>query len=310
MAARALFFGLAALALVPGVPTWAALVAGIVFGLTIPHPFAAQTKRVTTWLLQASIVGLGAAMSLDTVLRVGARGVSQTFITITLTVFTSLALARLFSLERVTSLLIGVGTAICGGSAIAAVSPVIGAKPHQTSVALAVVFLLNAVGLAAFPALGHAFELDPASFGLWSALAIHDTSSVVGASMQFGDEALRIGTTVKLARALWIVPLTLVIGRFVKSPEPNQPAKRPWFILGFLAMAALVTWVPALHDVGTQLAAIARQVLVATLFLIGTGITREALRTTGLKPVLLGVMLWLAVSIASLTAIRLGWLTS
>jgi uncharacterized integral membrane protein (TIGR00698 family) len=303
---RAVFVVLALASLLPVVPAWAALLAGLGFGLTVEHPFPAKTKQASTWLLQGSVVGLGAAMNLEVVLRVGAQGVGQTLLAITATLAVSVALAKAFGTERVTSLLIGVGTAICGGSAIAAVAPAIGAKSHQVSVALAVVFLLNAAALVLFPAIGYAVGLSEPAFGLWSALAIHDTSSVVGASMQFGETALQVGTTVKLTRALWIVPLTLVLARLVKSEDGAKGTKKPWFILGFLAVAALVTWEPMLSEVGKGLAAVARQVLVLTLFLIGTGVNRVALKTVGARPLVLGVVLWGLVGGSTLALIQAG----
>lgn len=311
MPRRVFFITLAALALTPWVTAPLALVAGALLALTLGNPFPKQTRTAQTWLLQASVVGLGAAMNLSVVLRVGAAGVAQTAIAITLTLALSWLLARALRAETTTSLLIGVGTAICGGSAIAAVAPAIGARPQQTSVALAVVFLLNAAALVLFPPLGRMLSLSPAAFGLWSALAIHDTSSVVGASLQFGDEALAVGTTVKLTRALWIIPLTLVLARLWPPAEP-QGAKptRPWFILGFIAVAALVTWVPALQVPGQVLAAISRQVLVLTLFLVGAGVSREALRAVGVRPIVLGLSLWLVVASASLAAMKLGWLVA
>jgi uncharacterized integral membrane protein (TIGR00698 family) len=299
---------LAAASLLPWVPTWAALLAGLVFGLTVEHPFAAKAKQAQTYLLQGSVVGLGAAMNLAVVVKVGLNGVGQTLIAITATLLVTMAAAKLLRIERITSLLIGVGTAICGGSAIAAVAPAIGAKSHQTSVALAVVFLLNAVALVIFPPIGHAAGLEPAAFGLWSALAIHDTSSVVGASMQFGEEALQIGTTVKLTRALWIVPLTFVLARLVKPEDGKSESKKPWFILGFLVMAALVTWVPALAETGQVVARVARQVLVLTLFLVGAGVNRAALKSVGVRPLVLGVGLWFLVSVTTLALIRAGLL--
>jgi uncharacterized integral membrane protein (TIGR00698 family) len=306
---RVFFFVLAASTLTPWVSAPMALGAGAVFALTLGNPFPKQTAKVQTWLLQASVVGLGAAMNLETVLRVGASGVLQTALAIGLTLSLAWVLARTFRVESTSALLIGVGTAICGGSAIAAVAPAIGAKPQQTGVALAVVFVLNAVALVLFPALGHVFSLSPASFGLWSALAIHDTSSVVGASMQFGEEALAVGTTLKLTRALWILPLTLVLARVWPRPEAAARApKRPWFILGFLVVAALVTWVPALQAPGRVVAGVSRQVLVLTLFLVGAGVSREALRALGARPFVLGVSLWVVVAGASLAAVKLGWL--
>ncbi|MBL8917979.1 MAG: putative sulfate exporter family transporter [Myxococcaceae bacterium] len=304
MTRRVLFFALAAGALLPWVPTWVALLAGLAFGLSVEHPFPDQAKKAQTYLLQASVVGLGASMNLAVVLRVGVQGIGQTLVAITATLLAALGLARLFKTEQVTSLLIGVGTAICGGSAIAAVAPAIGAKPHQTSVSLAVVFLLNAVALVVFPPIGHAAALDAPQFGLWSALAIHDTSSVVGASMQFGEQALQVGTTVKLTRALWIVPLTLVLARLAKAEDGGKSTKKPWFILGFLAVAALVTWVPALTEPGQVVARVARQVLVLTLFLIGASVNRAALKAVGVRPLVLGVVLWLLVSVTTLWLIH------
>lgn len=309
MPRRVFFIVLAALSLTPWVTAPLALIAGVVFALTFGNPFPQKTKTVQTWLLQLSVVGLGAAMNLSVVLRVGAAGVMQTAIAITLTLALAWLLARALRAEPTTSLLIGVGTAICGGSAIAAVAPAIGARPQQTSVALAVVFLLNAAALVIFPPLGRLFSLDPAAFGLWSALAIHDTSSVVGASLQFGEEALAVGTTVKLTRALWIIPLTLVLARLWPRAEASgAKPTRPWFILGFIVVAALVTWVPALAAPGKGLAALSRQILVLTLFLVGAGVSREALKAVGLRPILLGLFLWFGVASASLGAMRLGWL--
>jgi uncharacterized integral membrane protein (TIGR00698 family) len=309
-APRAVVFALLFVAsLTPWVTAPLALVAGLVFALSWGNPFPKETKTLQTFLLQGSVVGLAAGMELGVVLRVGALGVGQTLVTLSLTLGLAAVLTRALRTEATTSLLVGVGTAICGGSAIAAVAPAIGAKPHQTSVSLAVVFLLNAVALVVFPAVGSLVHLSPAQFGLWSALAIHDTSSVVGASLQFGPEALAVGTTVKLTRAAWIIPLTLVLARLWKH-ESSEAPKRPWFILGFVAMAALVTWVPVLRPAGQLLATLSRQALVATLFLVGAGVSREALKTVGARPLVLGVVLWLAVAAASLGAIELGWLVA
>ncbi|MEW5742761.1 MAG: putative sulfate exporter family transporter [Myxococcota bacterium] len=309
-AKKALFLALALVALTPWVTAPLALVAGIVFSLAWGNPFAAQTKQWQTWLLQASVVGLGAGMNLGVVARVGARGVGVTLVGLTVTILLALALARAMKTERTTSLLIGVGTAICGGSAIAAVAPAIGAKSHQASVSLAVVFLLNAAALLVFPAVGHQVHLGPEQFGLWSALAIHDTSSVVGASTLFGPVALAVGTTVKLARALWIIPLTLLLARVWKheATQAGGKPKRPWFILGFVGVAALVTYVPFLEAPGKWVAEGARHVLVLTLFLVGAGVSRDALKQVGARPLVLGVLLWVLVASATLAAILLGWL--
>jgi len=307
-AKKAAFLALAVASLAPVVTAPMALLAGIAFSLLWGNPFPAQTKQWQTWLLQASVVGLGAGMDLLVVARVGGRGVGMTLVGLSLTLGASLVLAKLMKTERTTSLLIGVGTAICGGSAIAAVAPAIGAKSHQASVSLAVVFLLNAAALLVFPRVGTWTHLSPEQFGLWSALAIHDTSSVVGASMLFGPVALAVGTTVKLARALWIIPLALVLARFWKheAAQPGAKAKRPWFILGFVAVAALFTFVPGAKDAGQVVAAGARHVLVLTLFLVGAGVSREALKQVGARPLVLGVVLWVLVASATLAALVFG----
>jgi len=307
MLRNVVFIALALVSLTPWVKAPVALVAGVAFGLLWGTPFTSKLKVAQTALLQASVVGLGAAMNLERVLRVGAAGFAHTALSIAAVFAVGALLSKLLRTERTTSLLVIVGTAICGGSAIAAVAPAVGAKPQQTSVALAVVFLLNALALVLFPAVGHGLSLDPRSFGLWSALAIHDTSSVVGASLQFAPEALSIATTVKLARALWIIPMTLVLSRVWRSNDSASSApKRPWFIAGFVAMAAIVPWIPALRPAGQWVAAASRQVLVLTLFLIGAGVSREALRTVGAKPIALGALLWIAVATLSLAAIRAG----
>lgn len=303
---QGVFFGLVALALLPPVGAAMALLAGLVFALLWSNPFLAKSMQWQTWLLQASVVGLGAGMNLSMVAKTGLAGFGQTLLTLSVTLLLLLVLTRVFNTERTVSLLIGVGTAICGGSAIAAIAPAIGAKNHQSSVALAVVFLLNAVGLVLFPHIGHAVGLSQADFGLWSALAIHDMSSVVGATLDYGSKALEVGTTVKLARTLWIVPLTLVLARLWKR-DPDAvtgPSKQPWFILGFLVAAALATWVPAFAPTGALVAQGARRLLVATLFLVGAGVSRETLGQVGVRPLLLGVVLWGLMATGTLLAIQ------
>ena len=215
--------------------------------------------------------------------------------------------------EPNTSLLITVGTAICGGSAIAAVAPVIRAKSEEVSVSLGIVFLLNALALFIFPAIGHHFHLSESQFGLWSALAIHDTSSVVGANLQYGPHALEVGTTVKLARALWIVPVTLIIGFLTRTQNQTGEGvagkpKRPWFILGFVLISALVTWVPSLQAAGHQVEMIARRLLVLTLFIIGSNLSRKSLKAVGLKPLFQGLLLWMIVGATTLGSLLAGWI--
>ncbi|HJV38834.1 MAG TPA: putative sulfate exporter family transporter [Geothrix sp.] len=303
----------ALLALAPFTPAAAALVGGAALALTLGNPEASLTRRWTHRLLPLAVIGLGADMNLRAVAKAGLHGLGYTALSLALVLALGLWLARTLKVDSETGLLISVGTAICGGSAIAAVAPVIRARDHGISVALATVFLLNAAALVIFPPLGHATGLGQDAFGLWSALAIHDTSSVVGAGLAYGPRALEVATTVKLARALWIVPLTFGIGWVMARREPASadapPVKKPWFIAGFLAMAALVTFVPALQVPGHLVAAAARRVLVLTLFLIGAGLSREALRSVGLRPFLQGLVLWLIVGSLGLGAVKLGWLT-
>ena len=299
----------AGLALAPFTPAAAALVGGALLALSLGNPLQSLTRTWTHRLLPMAVVGLGADMNLRAVAKAGLHGLGYTAFSIALVLALGWWLARLLKVERDAGLLISVGTAICGGSAIAAVAPVLRAREHEISVALATVFLLNAVALVIFPPIGHAAGLSQEAFGLWSALAIHDTSSVVGAGLAYGPRALEVATTVKLARALWIVPLTLGIGwvvarRSEASPD-LPPVKKPWFIAGFLVVAALVTFVPGLHQPGHYVAVAARRVLVLTLFLIGAGLSREALRSVGFRPFMQGLVLWLIVGAAGLAAVKM-----
>lgn len=303
----------AALALLPFVSAAMALVAGILIAVLLGNPFQAFTRKWTHTLLALSVVGLGAGMDLRAVAKAGLTGLGYTVVSITASMALGLWLSKRFKLHRDAGLLVTVGTAICGGSAIAAVAPVIQAEEHDTSVALATVFLLNAVALILFPFIGHTLNLSQHQFGLWAALAIHDTSSVVGAGLAYGPQALSEATTVKLARALWIVPVAFAVGLLwhrgaaeIKAAE--KKAKKPWFILGFIAAAALATYVPVLHQPGHTLSIAAQRALVLTLFFIGANLTREALRKVGLRPFLMGVTLWVLVASLSLAAIRGGWI--
>ena len=296
----------AALCAFPFVSTGAGLLLGLVLALAFGNPYLARTRDLTRTLLALSVVGLGAGMDLRVVARVGAHGLVYTVAGIALALALGALFTRLFAVGRNVGTLISVGTAICGGSAIAAVVPVLRPREHETSVALGTVFLLNAVALFAFPAIGHALGLGDAQFGLWSALAIHDTSSVVGAAVSWGGKAVEIATTVKLARALWIVPLTLAVAfwhRRTSGEDARGKPRRPWFIAGFVAAAARATYVPGLRDACHLTAAIARQALVVTLFLIGASLTRSSIAAVGTRPLLLGVALWIAVASLSLGAI-------
>ncbi len=301
---------LAFLSLMPIIDPVLALVMGVGCTLMLGNPFQLTCEKLPKKLLPLSVIGLGGGMNLIAVLEAGASGFVYTAISITLTIALGLVLARALKVERGSSLLITVGTAICGGSAIAAVAPAIQARSAVIAVSLAVVFILNASALLLFPLIGHMLEMSQHSFGLWTALAIHDTSSVVGEGLKYGEEALQTGTSLKLARALWIVPLVFAIGALYQVPDQEGASrpkhKYPWFILGFLAMAAIVTYVPAVQHVGEWIAFAARRVLVLTLFLIGTNIHADILRTIGAKPFILGILLWGIISAASLAAIQLG----
>src|SRR5215831_3939431 len=287
----------------------AALVCGVALGALVGNPLHSRTQSLTSPLLALSVMGLGAGMDLRVVGRVGLHGIGYTAVGITVALSAGLLLGRVLRTERDTSVLLSAGTAICGGSAIAALAPVLRAEQRQVSVALGVVFLLNSVALVVFPPIGHVLHLSQLQFGLWSALAIHDTSSVVGATLQYGRQALEVGTTVKLTRALWIVPLTVAISAAVArgARERSGPRpKRPWFILGFLAAAALATYVPGLHSAAGAVSEVARRTLVATLFLIGANLTRDTLRTVGFRPLVQGVTLWAVVGTGTLGAILAG----
>lgn len=281
-----------------------ALAGGIVFSLLFSgSPWPKQTSVWSKRLLQLSVVGLGFGVSLLEVWQAGREAVIYTPVGILLTVLLGRGLGRLLRIPATTSSLISFGTAICGGSAIAAMAPVLKAKDEETAVSLATVFSLNALALLAFPPIGHLFGMSERQFGVWAALAIHDTSSVVGASAAFGGAALAIGTTVKLARAIWISPCVLVASRITKG---DGKAQLPLFIVGFIAAAAIRSVLPAGEPVWHGLHLVARQGLVVTLFLVGTGLTREVLRRVGIRPLLQGFLLWILVSAVTLAVILNG----
>ena len=300
---RMAFLVLLGASCVPGVSPAAALAAGLGVGLLVGNPWRELSSGASKRLLQVSVAGLGFGLGIGRVLEAGRAGLVYTVVGISGTVAAGLVLGRLLKVRPSTAALISFGTAICGGSAIAAVAPLIEAEGEDIAVALATVFSLNAVALVLFPALGHALGLTQRQFGLWAALAIHDTSSVVGAGAAYGREALALATTVKLARAAWIVPVTLGLAWTRRS---RGRAAFPWFILAFLGAAALRSALPHLAHLWGDLFAAARQSLVVTLFLIGAAIDRGMLRAIGARPLAHGVLLWLAVGGATLLAIAQG----
>jgi uncharacterized integral membrane protein (TIGR00698 family) len=297
-----LFVSLAVVMLTGWVSPPVALAVGLVFALTLGNPMPQVSNKASKMLLQWSVVGLGFGMNLQAVWNAGKTGFWFTVATIVGTLFVGLWLGRRLKVESQTSLLVSVGTSICGGSAIAAVGAVLEADARAMSVALCTVFMLNAVALFVFPPLGHLLGMDQLHFGIWSAIAIHDTSSVVGAAAKYGEEALNIAAPVKLARALWIFPLTL--GLAVIRHRSAARVKLPWFILAFLAAAGIRTVWPQGEIAFETIKQVAKLGLTLTLFLIGAGLSRDAIRTVGIRPVLQGVLLWLVVSLAGLAAVQ------
>lgn len=300
MIRKATFVALLLFCLTPWCPPPLALALGLAFALTLGSPF--KTSKQTKLLLQISVVGLGFGMNLQKVLEAGRSGLLFTIATIFGTLLLGYLLGRALQINSSTAHLISSGTAICGGSAIAAVGPVIGATDEEMSVSLGTVFILNSIALFVFPIIGHALQLTQTQFGIWSAIAIHDTSSVVGAASAYGAEALQIATTVKLTRALWIVPLTL--GTAFAFRRTSGRVTIPWFILFFLIASVIRTYVPAPPETWDVLVRIARIGLTATLFLIGSALSRKSLAAVGFRPLILGVVLWIVISAAGLWGVR------
>lgn len=282
-----------------------ALAMGLVFGLTLHHPYGKQAKKFSKFLLQASVVGLGFGMNLHQVVQAGRSGFVYTLLGISFALLAGMGLGFLLGVQRVPAFLISTGTAICGGSAIAAVGPITQASDEEMAIALGTVFVLNSVALLTFPAIGSALKLTQSQFGLWSALAIHDTSSVVGAAAKYGGEALAIATTVKLARALWIVPLSVATA-VVRGAKAK--IQWPWFIGLFCLAAVCSTYLPAGAPAYAILVRAAKIGLTVTLFLIGSGISLATIKRVGPRPLLQGIILWLIVLTGSLWLIRAGWI--
>ncbi len=290
-----------------------ALLLGVLIAITFGNSYSDKTKPAASWLMAIAIVGLGAGIPLNEVLKVGAHGVAYTIIGIAFTFAAGITLGKYLSVEKSTSLLVAAGTAICGGSAIAAISKVIDAKSEAIAISLATVFILNAAALVIFPFIGYALELTQSQFGLWAGLAIHDTSSVIGASLQYGDEATKVATMTKLARAIWIIPLAFIVGIVWQQDGHKVPLisilKRCWFIAGFLIMAMLTSYVIIFSEWAPLIENLAKRLMVVVLFLIGTGLTRELLKQVGFRPFIQGSALWILVSAATLAAVIAGWIS-
>lgn len=298
-------------ALVPGVPPWAALLVGSILGFTVGRPAWLPVSRLTRWTLQAAVVGIGAGVDLSLVARVGADSIVYTMVGLGLTLAAALVLGKWMRVEPHVGAMIFAGTGICGGSAIAAVAPAIRAESNEVSAAMSTVFMLNAVALLIFPGLGHLFELGPKAYGLWCALAIHDTSSVVGAAVVGGREALLTATTVKLVRTLWIVPVALMLGylfRKVRSPAGSPKIRIPWFIGGFVIVSAIFTFLPEWRGAVAPITHLSHALLTLTLLLIGLEMNWAVWRSVGLRALGFGLVLWLAVGSGTVAAIKLGWI--
>lgn len=298
---KLLFTGIGILCLIPFVSPPLALFAGIVTTQFSGHPYPHLNHKVTQLLLQFSIVGLGFGMNIHSAVATGKQGFILTVTSITITLLVGYFLGRYLKTDRKTSYLISVGTAICGGSAIAATAPAIKAEEKQISIALGTIFILNALALFVFPAIGHAIQLTQHQFGVWSAIAIQDTSSVVGAAARYGTESLQTATTVKLTRALWIIPITLISSRIYGSKESG--IKIPYFIGFFILAILLNTFVPQLSELSPFIVMASKSGLTLTLFLIGSGLSSKTLRSTGFKPILQGVLLWILISVLGLIAV-------
>jgi len=298
---KTLFFLLLVTCCFPFVEPPLALLLGFVIGFFVGHPYPTHNSQVAKYLLQCSVVGLGFGMNLKEAIQVGKDGLLLTVISIFFTLFIGLFLGKILKINKTTSTLISGGTAICGGSAIAALAPIIKAKNEDISVSMACVFILNAVALFIFPLVGSLLEMSQNQFGLWTAIAIHDTSSVIGAAQKYGQEALNVATTIKLERALWIIPISILLMVFSKGS--TKKIKIPYFIFGFIAAILIVYYFPEITPFDQFAVFTAKKMLNLTLFLIASGLNLIAIKKVGIKPLLQGILLWIFISVGSLLVI-------
>ncbi len=280
-----------------------ALIGGFVFYYLFGHPYLKFNQKATNWLLKIAVVGLGFGMNIEETLTAGKDGLALTIISIVLVLVIGFLIGKFLKLQKETTHLISSGTAICGGSAIAAIAPIIKASEKDISIALGTIFLLNSIALLIFPPIGLFFSLTEHQFGLWCAIAIHDTSSVVGAANAYGDEALKVATAVKLARALWIIPLSIVSVFLFKGK--NDTLKIPWFILLFIAAILFNSYFSLPNLITNSITSASKLILVLTLFLIGAGLSIDKIKSAGWKPMILGISLWVIISVISLVMITL-----
>lgn len=298
---KPLFILLFALCLMPFISPAVALFLGLAFALTAGQPYPVFTKKTSKYLLQFSVVGLGFGMNLHESLQTGKDGMLFTVVSVAAVLVLGMFLGKRLQMDRKTAYLISAGTAICGGSAIAAVGPVVKADDNEMSMALGTIFILNAVALFIFPPIGHMLDMTQEQFGMWAAIAIHDTSSVVGAGAAYGEKALEIATMVKLTRALWIIPVTAVTMFLFK--QKGAKITIPWFIFFFILAMVANTFLSIPEVVSSSLVWAAKKGLTVTLFLIGSGLSRKVIKQVGVRPMIQGVILWLFIGLISLGVI-------
>ncbi|MEZ7495738.1 putative sulfate exporter family transporter [Leeuwenhoekiella aequorea] len=278
-----------------------ALLLGLVVAQLVKNPLEELSQKIIQVLLKCAVVGLGFGMNLQNALEVGKQGFNLTIFSITSTLFLGIVAGKYLGIDKKISQLIASGTAICGGSAIAAISPIIRANPKQISVGLGIVFMLNSIALFVFPALGHLFEMTQHQFGMWCAIAIHDTSSVIGAANVYGNEALQVATTVKLARALWIIPVSIFFVLFSKGS--SRSINIPYFILFFILAIVASTYLNPVQVAAPYIVSASKISLTLVLFLIGSTLNFKLLKDVGMKPILLGIGLWIFIAVSSLLVI-------
>ena len=299
---KIIFIVAALLCLTPWISPPIALLMGLVIALFVGHPFLHLNSKATKILLQVSVVGLGFGLNVNSAIKAGREGILFTVVSIIGTLLIGYIMGRMLKIDKKTSYLISTGTAICGGSAVAAVSPVIQADEKQISVALGIIFILNSIALFIFPSVGHFLHLTDQQFGVWCAIAIHDTSSVVGAASKFSEEALGVATTIKLARALWIIPVAFFSTLLFKSN--GAKVQIPYFI-GYFVLAMIAnTYLGFVQEYSHYMTTIAKAGLTLTLFLIGSGLSKKVIYSVGVKPLIQGVVLWVIISLVSLWAVQ------
>ncbi len=274
-----------------------ALFLGLIFALVFPMPFPKFNKKASKYLLQASVVGLGFGMNVTEALKSGSQGMMFTVVSVIGVMVLGVLIGYWMHIARKTSYLIASGTAICGGSAIAAVGPVLKADDHEMAVSLGVIFILNAIALFIFPPIGHYFDMGQAQFGTWAAIAIHDTSSVVGAGDAYGQEACQIATLIKCTRALWIIPLAIVTMFLFR--DKSSKISIPWFIFLFILAMIANTYCHIPATVSSTIVYIAKKFLIVTLFFIGAGLSIATIKKVGVKPLLLAIILWIIIGVSS-----------